>query len=191
MAERDQHLDLLTLDAVRAGETADGAAAAHLAACSACQEQLAELGDLATALKALHAAPADPAVDARIAWLAQGHAARAKRAQPSGWQRRVRAPAAWAAAAVAVLALASALLLGRREQPSGEPFARVPALRGDDVAAADLDRDGRVTVLDAFALARSLERHTEAGAGDVNHDARVDENDVETVLATAVSVRDT
>jgi hypothetical protein len=191
MAEHDQHLDLLTLDALRAGETVDPPDAAHLAACSVCQAQLTALADLATGLKALYAAPADPAVDARLAWLARGHAARVKGAQSPGWQRMVRAPATWAVAAVAILAFASALLLGRREQPSADQFARVPALREDDAAAADLDRDGRVTVLDAFALARSLERHAGAGAIDVNHDARVDENDVETVLATAVSVRGT
>jgi hypothetical protein len=46
-------------------------------------------------------------------------------------------------------------------------------------------------VLDAFALARALERDAGAGAIDVNLDTRVDEGDVDAVVAMAVSVRGT
>ena len=72
-----------------------------------------------------------------------------------------------------------------------DQFTRVAAAprAAKPAVSADLDGDGRVTVLDAFALARALESHVIAGAIDVNHDTRVDENDVDAVLAMAVSVR--
>src|SRR5262245_51684922 len=176
-----RHADLLVLDAIRAGEEVDPAAADHVAACASCQAQLADLAGLADGVKALHGStlPVTSDVDARIRWLARGHAARIGRRQPR-WSRLVGAPATWAAAAAAVLALAS-VLLTRREQPAGEQLTRVAAAppAAKPAASFDLDGDGRVTVLDAFALARALETHAAAGAVDVNHDTRVDEDDVD------------
>jgi anti-sigma-K factor RskA len=195
MAESNRsHPDLLTLDASRAGEEVHAADAGHVAACPSCQAQLADLVGLADGVKALHGStlPVTSDVDARILWLARGHAARIGRRKPR-WSRLVGAPATWAAAAAAVLALASALFLARREQPTGERLTRVAAAppAAKPAALADLDGDGRVTVLDAFALARALETHAAASAVDVNHDTQVDEDDVDAVLAMAVSVRGT
>src|SRR5262245_25065071 len=123
-----RHPDLLVLDAIRAGEQVEPAAADHIAACASCQAQIADLAGLANGGKALHgsALPVTSDVDARILWLARGHAARIGRRQPR-WSRLVEAPARWAAAAAAVLALASALFLARREQPTGEQPTRVAA----------------------------------------------------------------
>lgn len=55
--------------------------------------------------------------------------------------------------------------------------------------AADLDGDGEVNVLDAFALARSLESGGRMLiAWDVNQDGVVDEGDVRAIAAQAVRI---
>jgi hypothetical protein len=139
------HLDLLELDALRAGEPVPAAARAHLAWCAECAAGLAELNDLQAALRVAPAAAAATPRDAAILGNAAWHAARVRRAR-----RRVLLPAA-AAAAVAALAIA-ALLDARRPQSTTIELASAPAAR---VRAEDFDADGRVTVLDAFALARA------------------------------------
>lgn len=139
------HLDLLELDALRGGDALPAAAAAHLAWCADCAAQLAALRELEMALRAAPAHPAATERDAAILASASWHAARVRRSR-----RRLLLPAA-AAAAVAVLAVA-ALLDTRRPQPATVELASAPAARG---RAADLDADGRITVLDAFALARA------------------------------------
>src|SRR5262249_50669792 len=56
-------------------------------------------------------------------------------------------------------------------------------------AREDLNHDGRVDVLDAFALARELKSKTHPGPQlDINRDGVVDEKDVETLAARAVSL---
>ena len=54
----------------------------------------------------------------------------------------------------------------------------------------DIDRDGRVDILDAFALARRLEG-TDAPADnwDMNGDGVVDQGDVDSVAMAAVSLK--
>lgn len=192
MAEQHRHLDPLELDAHRSGEE-NPERAAHLAECLHCQAALAELNELANRLKSLHAPALAAAADrdARILWLARGQAARVRLAEPRGLRRVFGVPPARAAAAAAVLALASALFLARRSPPHGG--GQLTQLAGAPPAepsfTADLDGDGRVTVLDAFALARDLEAAPGRHAVDVNRDTRVDEQDVDTVMAMAVSVR--
>jgi hypothetical protein len=139
------HLDLLELDALRAGESLPAAARAHLAWCAECAAGLAELKDLQTALRMTPSAAPSPERDAALLANAGWHAARVRRA------RRRILPAAAAAAAVAVLAVA-ALLNWRAPQTTTVELASAPAARLRD---ADLDADGRITVLDAFALARA------------------------------------
>ena len=54
-------------------------------------------------------------------------------------------------------------------------------------AREDLNHDGRVDILDAFALARQLKSGPVLGPGrDINGDGIVDERDVETIAAQAV-----
>ena len=54
-------------------------------------------------------------------------------------------------------------------------------------AREDLNHDGRVDILDAFALARQLKAGPVPGPGrDINGDGVVDERDVETIAAQAV-----
>lgn len=60
------------------------------------------------------------------------------------------------------------------------------------VAAAgpnDIDRNGRIDILDAFTLARQLEQKPQpSGDWDVNNDGVVNDEDVETVAMAAVSL---
>ena len=103
----------------------------------------------------------------------------------SGWRDAAARPSTWAAAAAAVLGIASVLFVGARsDRIASEERRRAAAVTA--VAVADRDQDGRVTVLDAFALARQLERKSDAV--DVNGDQRIDGKDVDTVLAMAVSI---
>jgi hypothetical protein len=59
-------------------------------------------------------------------------------------------------------------------------------MRANPAEPEDLDGDGRVTVLDAFQLARELRGGTPNARGDLDGDGRVDERDVERVFARAV-----
>ena len=53
----------------------------------------------------------------------------------------------------------------------------------------DIDRDGRVNILDAFALAREIDRGTSLSRNwDVNRDGMVDRADVDEIAAAAVSL---
>jgi anti-sigma-K factor RskA len=187
MAAADQHPDLLTLDALRAGDPVDASDAEHIATCVECQAAVAELGALARELRDHSPAVAPtPEIDAQILWRARGQALRVRRAgMRDSWR------AVWAVAAAAILVLASAVLYSRHAQPfPGQQVARfaAPAAPGARLSA-DVDGDGRVTVLDAFALARALERTPGKGGKDVNEDAEVNEHDVDAVIAMAVSVR--
>jgi len=87
----------------------------------------------------------------------------------------------WAAAAAAVVLLTVGLLtLSDSESPSAPPPS--PAL-----AKEDIDRDGRVDILDAFALARKIESTSQLDlTEDINRDGRVDRRDVEAIAHRAV-----
>jgi hypothetical protein len=80
-------------------------------------------------------------------------------------------------AAVAVVVLLLAFVFARHNSGFGSRvFAR-----------EDLNHDGRVDILDAFALARQLKLGPASGVGqDINGDGVVDERDVETIAAQAV-----
>lgn len=179
----DAHLDLLTLDALRAGDPPTAAQRAHLAWCASCQATLADLEALATALRRPAPesdVPADR--DAAVLALARARAAVAAR-QADHRRQRIGLARRWAAAAVLVLAVGGLLLAQRRSAPMS-PLAAAPAPRAAlSAARADLDGDGRVTVLDAFALARAVTRGTPR-LGDA------DRHDVDTILAMAVAIDD-
>ncbi|MDX1565165.1 MAG: dockerin type I domain-containing protein [Phycisphaeraceae bacterium] len=100
--------------------------------------------------------------------------------RPTGF--RVRR---WAAAAAAVAAtgvgLATWLLVNR----TGPPPAPAVAAAGIE----DLDRNGRIDMLDAFALARRLESAPEPTAPDLNGDGRVDRLDLDVLAARAVRLK--
>lgn len=108
-----------------------------------------------------------PAVDEAVLSRAQERFAKIRR-------RRSRAKKVWwmsAAACFAALALLAGSLI------NAPRFER-----------ADVDRNGRVDILDAFALARRIQQGT-AGGFDLNQDGVVDKLDVDLVAAQAVRLR--
>jgi hypothetical protein len=137
-------------------------------------------------LSALFGADASvpPAVD--VAVLAAARQAIARRG-------RARIAFRWAAA---VAAAAAALLLAIQFPPSREataPKASRPSAAAAEalvLAREDINGDGRVDILDAFALARSIEAQRKLrGEWDVNGDGVVDKWDVQAIAAAAVSLK--
>jgi len=192
MSDGEAHPHWVRLDAVRAGEPVDPADVAHVATCSQCRSAISELASTAADLKLLHE-PARAVAQQRDDRILRMARARIAQVRGVGTDRRrsMRTAGVWVA--VAGLALTAALLGARRDQfhdmrrlvqvAPGPPIA--PAV---STSVADLDGDGRVTVLDALILARSVEAGRRDAAFDVNRDGRVDEDDVNAVLALAVSV---
>lgn len=105
-------------------------------------------------------------------------------------QRRPRVLAAWSSAAAALL-LGWA---GWRWMASPPSSARSPADThpGATLEVGDLDRNGRTDILDAFALARALDRGGAAAydhdTADLNGDRRVDRADVDAIARRAVAL---
>jgi len=94
-----------------------------------------------------------------------------------GWQERfgVRRWAAWGGVAVAVVAVGVLVWLGGHPRLSARP--------------EDLNGDGVVDMLDAFALARELQHEPASHPQlDLNGDGVVDEHDVQALAARAVSL---
>lgn len=171
------HLDPLELDALRAGEPATGAQRAHLAWCEPCRAGLTELHALAAVLRDATEPISVPADRDRAILALAERAARASRRPAPG---RVATASRWAAAAMLVVAVGAVILMQR--QRADHELAAAPAQRTALTAAqADLDGDGRVTVLDAYALARAVTRGTPQ-VGDA------DRHDVDLILAMAVSI---
>jgi hypothetical protein len=179
----DGHLDLLQLDALRAGEgtQVDGE---HLKNCARCRALLEEI-EAGTRL--LHAEPppvtaVPPEVDEAIL---------GEYRRRFGARRRRMLPA-YGAAAAAVLALAvsTPLLrdLVREKETVPVPTAEAPAPVSAH-ADEDVNGDGRLDILDAFHLARKLKQD---GAGrvkeDFNEDGRVNRVDVEILAQRAVKI---
>ena len=101
-----------------------------------------------------------------------------------GWaaRRRRRMLLRWAGAGTAAAAAAAVTLLVLN------PPATVPPAPA--FAAGDVDRNGRIDILDAFVLAKKVQARQAPSAGweDVNGDGMLDRNDVEQVAAAAVQV---
>lgn len=163
------HLDPLTLDALRTGGGST-AERAHLDACAACQAELAALEALARGLRGLErTAAVPPVVDAAILALARRELGRRRRAP----LRRLFWRGAAAAALVVAVGLGAWLGWGR-------PGA---------IVAHDVDRSGRVDILDAYTLALALESGQAAGQGwDFNADGAIDRADVDLVARESVAL---
>jgi hypothetical protein len=85
----------------------------------------------------------------------------------------------WVAAAAAIVLLVAIPQFAKRSPPA-------PA-RNSAFARWDLNRDGRVDILDAFALARQLKQGQARNLQlDVNGDGVVDDRDVAAIAARAV-----
>jgi hypothetical protein len=131
---------------------------------------------LADALRAAYGrGPGVPAeVDQAILDRARRQFAARARFRP--WLIGIRLGAGLAAAAG--LALAAWLILPRTAAPSTRTAL---ALRGD------ADGDGRVDIVDALRVARSIgHTSTVAPAWDANADGRLDQRDVDAIASTAV-----
>jgi len=128
---------------------------------------------LVEALGALHGAkiPVPTRVDETVLAQARSHL------------QKVAAPAIvpfprWLAAAAAVLAGLGLTFLLSKTGPEVPAFAR-----------EDLDRNGRVDMLDAFALARKLKAGSVSDRMfDLNGDGVIDQRDIDSIAAYAVKV---
>jgi hypothetical protein len=133
---------------------------------------------LVAALKRLPHEPVfiPPTADEAILRAARKHLERPQRSR-AAWLRFMP----WVAAAAAIVLLVAIPQFSKRPAP-------VPV--GDSAFTRwDLNRDGRVDILDAFALARQLKQ---GGAKnlqlDMNGDGVVDERDVAAMAARAVKL---
>ena len=109
-------------------------------------------------------------------------------AMQSGKRRRLRIHWGWRiAAAAAVIVLAFSLDLTKQPEPTTDNLSLVRAVREPPLQAVDIDRNGRVDILDAFKLARHIELagRTEK-EWDINNDGLVDQKDVDVVALAAV-----
>ena len=178
------HPTILELELWRKGET--GAEVGdHVASCAACRAELDFLERLARDQAAVGSIETPEKLDDEMEKLARGHAARVRKvlaARARDGRRRLSRVAPWAAAAAGIAIVAGlAWLGGRGSAPEAPPFSGIA--RADDV-----NRDGRVDVLDAFALARAVDAGEGRPAWDFNRDGAVDRADVDAVALAAVSL---
>ena len=111
-----------------------------------------------------------PTTDEAILRAARAQLSPARKTRFNWWRL-----APWAAGAAACIVL---LFLSLQTPKLTPGFAR-----------EDLNRDGAVDILDAFALAKKLETGTSVGEGvDLNGDGKIDEQDVATLAVRAVSL---
>jgi len=96
--------------------------------------------------------------------------------------RRLRVHWAWRiAAAAAVIIFAFSLDLTKQTTPTTDRFLL------SKTQAADIDRNGRVDILDAFKLAKQIESAGPAETEwDINGDGLIDRSDVDVVALAAV-----
>ena len=133
---------------------------------------------LVAALKRLPQEPVfiPPTADEAVLRAARKHLEGPRHSRP-GWLRFMP----WAAATAAILLLVAI-----------PQFAKRPALapaRHSAFARWDLNQDGRVDILDAFALARELKQGQARGLQrDANGDGVVDDRDVAAIAARAVKL---
>jgi len=119
-----------------------------------------------------------PEVDRAVMDRVHKHFARLQ----SGKGRLQRIHWAWRiAAAAAVIILAFSLDLTKQGGPATDSFSL------SESQAVDIDRNGRVDILDAFKLAKQIESAGPADTEwDINGDGLIDRSDVDVVALAAV-----
>lgn len=139
------------------------------------------VNDLRAVLRS--AGPVPPDVDDHIRAAARQSLVRRRRQRlVLRWVQGISATAAVVGLGVWLAWPASDLL---NPAPSASPLAVQTTL------PPDARPDRRLDIVDAFALARQLERHTPVEAGwDLNRDGRVDRQDVDVIAARAVSLEE-
>jgi len=142
------------------------------------EEYLAAPARLVAALKRLPQEPVfiPPTLDEAVLRAARRHLEK-PRPERVAWLRWM--PWAAAAAALVLLAALPQLLNRHRARPAGYSA----------LAGGDLNHDGRMDILDAFALARELRQGGPGNPqGDVNSDGVIDERDVGVIAERAVKL---
>ena len=131
-----------------------------------------------------------PDVDRRVIDMANRRLRRRPMRQWVGW-------AATAAAAAVIIFVVSVSLpkksetLRQRSKTKSISLMdeRSPEMKAVSVVAADIDRNGRVNILDAFKLARRLESSQDLESQwDINGDGQIDRGDVDTIAIVSVSL---
>lgn len=177
---QDAHPDILEIEAVHAGE-GSGETRAHLESCSGCRALLADIDALSAAVRSASLPPFSipPERDQAILWHARKRALRARRSAFSMWRWTGARRAAVAAATAILLALGFLFRADLTSMPNGHRAA----------LEADVNGDGAVDILDAYALATALEAGRDTPpAADVNRDGTVDSADVDAIARRAVSL---
>ncbi len=106
------------------------------------------------------------------------------RERKHGTPRRLIVPLRWAAAAAAVIGLGTILYT---TVTHNNPQSAIHNPQSVAEGRADIDGNGRVDILDAFRLARSIESRGQAEMKwDLNGDGLVDRKDVDLVAFAAV-----
>ena len=90
----------------------------------------------------------------------------------------------WARWTAAAAGLAMVVWIG--SVLTRQPVVQPTALRSAALTPGDLDRSGRVDILDAFALARQLDSDVAPTNGDFNGDGLIDHADVDAIAMAAV-----
>ena len=131
--------------------------------------------------------PVPPEVDESIRSLARRHFAARRRGRMV--LRLVEVTAA--AAAIALVVTLGAPFFQTSASPSKHDHAPVAqhSAAGSQHPLADIDRSGRVDILDAFVLARHIEGNDQLRTEwDLNGDGVVDRADVDKIALTAVNL---
>ena len=169
------HPDEVELDLYRTGE-ADAEVVTHVVGCDRCVERVEGSHRLAELLSPeLTDIEVPTEQDLSLRRMARQAAAR-------GARRRY-----WLVGAAALMAAAAILLAVWR-------LGATDTKRNAEVTATaagprDLNRDGRVDILDAFVLARTLDRGgSPPSEWDINGDSVVDRRDVDAIAAGVVSI---
>ena len=141
---------------------------------------------LGAALRNLYAAPPVPAaMDAEILREARAGFARRRR-----FRLAFAGAAAAAAAGIALAFLIPALM--ETGTGTGRGVSSSQMLMVAPAADEDIDRDGKVDILDAFVVARLIQVRGDIDRSyDVNGDGAVDQSDVDRIAAVAVNTSDT
>ncbi|MEN8128284.1 MAG: dockerin type I domain-containing protein [Planctomycetota bacterium] len=117
------------------------------------------------------------AVSPRVDRAVMDAAARRLRRRPN-----LRRWAYWAASAAAAMVVAGVLFMD---------FTKPADISAPVALRNDIDRDGAVNILDAFALARKIKSSDTANLQwDMNGDSVVDQKDVDTVAMAAVKMKE-
>ncbi len=95
----------------------------------------------------------------------------------SAWQ--------WTAIASTITAACAVSVVWQPAEKTGESF--IKATKVQEPEGSDVDRNGRVDILDAFALARQIRDGVGSGH-DINHDGRFDQRDIELVAGESVKL---